>query len=477
MRGRRESHSFFRRTGSLTDVREPKSELKQTPEDIISISDVHFVNNSPKNSNSAYVQVKIFRKPIIAKMLVDSGNLVSDLISEEFAKLARVPYEPVQKKVGTAAKGGSVNIIGKCKPFKIFIENVSKAIIIEPFILKELSHPINVGREFLGRYKGRLEFSPSQGFLEICGQKTKLIDKRDELSGATVTDERIKKVAALPEGRKYSAPQMFMEGMLNQVEGNPKENVPIYPQTKLELPAHSAMLVPITTRGQILIREVEGEPLLMEATEGTDQTSLLIPGIFSIMENESYCFVVNPAPTRITLHPDEQIGKATILREGTWSRRVLEEKEEPEAKTEKEATRRRNWIEEKLKLKENKVVQRTPGLKAKLVELFEENFEALSQHEFDYGHTTAVQCQIQLKKRRRGPGTIEGKTVEPGTRSQHAESATRMGEGRSRGKESKPMGFSNGWSEEERQCHASVVCRLPPVEQKDGEGCLPFVFY
>ena len=70
-----------------------------------------------------------------------------------------------------------------------------------------------------------------------------------------------------------------------------------------------------------------------------------------------------------------------------------EEKKKSEAKTEKEATRRQNWIEEKLKLKEIKVVQKTPGLKAKLAELFEDNFEALSQHEFYYGHTTAVQSQ------------------------------------------------------------------------------------
>ena len=413
MRRGRYSRSFFRRTGSLTDVREPKQEPRQLPADIISSLDMHFVNNGSKNSNSAYVRVKIFRKPIIAKMLVDSENLVNDLISEEFAKLARVPYEPVQKKVGTAAKGGSVNIIGKCKPFKIFIENVSKAIIIEPFIVKELSHPINVGREFLGRYKGRLEFSPSQGFLEICGQKTKLIDKRDELRGATVTDERIKKVAALPEGRKYSSSQMVMEGMLNQVEENHKENVPIYPRAKLELPAHSAMFVPITTKGQILIREVEGKPLLMEAVEREDQTSLLIPGICSIIENEAYCFVVNPAPTRVTLHPEEQIGRATILPEGTWRGKMPEEKKRSEAKTEKEATCRRNWIEEKLKLKENKVVQRTPGLKAKLVELFDENFEALSQHEFDYGHATAVQCQIQLKKGEEDPVRLKARPLNP----------------------------------------------------------------
>ena len=39
-------------------------------------------------STSAYVRVKVFKKTIIAKMLIDSGNLVSDLISREFADLA-----------------------------------------------------------------------------------------------------------------------------------------------------------------------------------------------------------------------------------------------------------------------------------------------------------------------------------------------------------------------------------------------------
>jgi transposase InsO family protein len=377
------------------------------------MSDVHFVNNGQQNSNSAYVRIKIFKKPIIAKMLVDSGNLVSDLISEEFAKLARVPYEPVQKKVGTAAKGGSVNIIGKCKPFKIFIENVSKAITLQPFIVKELSHPINVGRAFLGRYRGRLEFAPDKGFLEICGQKTKLIDKRDELRGEAVTDERIKKVAELPEGRKYSAPHMVMEGMLNQVEYTPKEDIPVYPRTKLEIPAQSAMFVPITTRGRILVGEIEDRPLLMEEIGEESGASLLIPGICSIIENEAYCFVINPAPTRTILHPEDPIGKATILPEGTWSQRPQIGNASSCAVTGKETRDRRKWIEDKLKLKENEVVRRTPRLKEEILRLFEDNFEALSQHEFDYGHTTAIQCQIQLKKGEEEPVRLKARPLNP----------------------------------------------------------------
>ena len=50
---------------------------------------------------------EVFKKTILAKMLMDSRNLVSDLISREFADLAGLQYEPERKKVGTAAKGGA----------------------------------------------------------------------------------------------------------------------------------------------------------------------------------------------------------------------------------------------------------------------------------------------------------------------------------------------------------------------------------
>ena len=75
-------------------------------------------------NNSAYVRIKIRNKPIVAKMLVDSGNLVHDLISEEFAKIIRAKCSPVEKKVGTAAKGGSVNIVRRAAPIRWFIENM-----------------------------------------------------------------------------------------------------------------------------------------------------------------------------------------------------------------------------------------------------------------------------------------------------------------------------------------------------------------
>ena len=90
--------------------------------------------------------MKVFKKTIIAKMLIDSGNLVSNLISREFADLTGFQYEPERKKVGTAAKGGSVSIVGRLiQPLHLHIENISTPVFLRPYVVEELSHPINVG--------------------------------------------------------------------------------------------------------------------------------------------------------------------------------------------------------------------------------------------------------------------------------------------------------------------------------------------
>ena len=93
-------------------------------------------------STSAYIRVKVFKKTILAKMLIDSGNLVTvvcDLISREFADLAGLQYEPERKKVGTAAKGGSVSIVGRLiQPLQLHIENISTPVFLRPYVVEEL---------------------------------------------------------------------------------------------------------------------------------------------------------------------------------------------------------------------------------------------------------------------------------------------------------------------------------------------------
>ena len=183
---------------------------------------MNFVNNleAINTNNSAYVRIKIKGKPIVAKMLVDSGNLVNDLISEEFAIAARINYTPAEKKVGTAAKGGSVKIIGRSVPFKIFIENIPQAVVIHPFVVKDLSHPVNVGRNFLGRNGGRLEYTPKEGYLEINGEKVKMIRKGAVLNESRVTDARFLKVFNGQSEQRLVHTGMIYKNSVNACEVN-----------------------------------------------------------------------------------------------------------------------------------------------------------------------------------------------------------------------------------------------------------------
>ena len=51
----------------------------------------------------------------------------------------------------------------------------------------------------------------------------------------------------------------------------------------------------------------------------------------------------------------------------------------------------RQFLEEKLKLLGNPLMAGDQELRDRVLDLFEENFEAVSTGDFDYGHATAVQ--------------------------------------------------------------------------------------
>ena len=55
----------------------------------------------------------------LARIMIDSGNLVGDVVSEEFAWQANLAGEPCQKEIETAAAAGKMQIIGRCYPIRL----------------------------------------------------------------------------------------------------------------------------------------------------------------------------------------------------------------------------------------------------------------------------------------------------------------------------------------------------------------------
>jgi len=246
-------------------------------------------------------------------MLVDSGNLVNDLISLEFAKKIRVPFTPVEKKIGTAAKGGSVNIVGRSEPFKIFIENMPKAVVIHPFIVKDLSHPINVGRDFLGRNGGKLEYNPQEGYLEIGGDKVKMVKKRAVINDHTVTDVRLLKV--IQQFGQNEETDMIYDGRVNACEVN-EEGCQMYNKYNCEIPANSVKFVAITTNGVLKLPLKPSQVLIMEPNVKQEISVLVTPGVGEVKEKTAYCCLVNPHMERIKVPAGTLLGTVTIIEEG-----------------------------------------------------------------------------------------------------------------------------------------------------------------
>ena len=126
-------------------------------------------------------------------MLIDSGNLFSDLISEKLAKQLKLPITGSPRTVGTASSNGNVTIIGRTKPFGLYIEGINEAIQIHPFVVKDLAHNINLGQDFLRRYGADMTFRPDGIQLRLKGSSTMLKSSSASITRRSI-DTRINRV-------------------------------------------------------------------------------------------------------------------------------------------------------------------------------------------------------------------------------------------------------------------------------------------
>ena len=113
----------------------------------------------------------------VIKTLVDSGNLFGTICSEKLAKQLKLSITPCSLKAGTAVAGQQVEVIGKVKPFFIVIENIKQPMLISPIVIRNLSHPLNLGEAFLRQYNANLTFDKGTVNLGIKESDTLLCDK------------------------------------------------------------------------------------------------------------------------------------------------------------------------------------------------------------------------------------------------------------------------------------------------------------
>ena len=126
----------------------------------------------------AYWWGRLWAQDEYTKIMVDSGNTVRDLVSEEFADHLGLEGEEMsgQIEVPTAAAATTLRVIWKCLKVKV---KLSRRPEVHPaaLVVRGLTHSVNVGQHFLGQYRCSLEFTAGRTQLHIWGQSVQLVSR------------------------------------------------------------------------------------------------------------------------------------------------------------------------------------------------------------------------------------------------------------------------------------------------------------
>ena len=135
------------------------------------------MDNSSTPKPLGYLRSRIFGTRVFVRALVDPGNLFSTLISEELATKLKLRIQGQIRRVGTAEAGGEVIILGQTFGLRIVLEGDLEPIMLSPFVVRRLAHPLNLGQDFLRQYDCRMEFSNREVSLQLGSRIFPLIGR------------------------------------------------------------------------------------------------------------------------------------------------------------------------------------------------------------------------------------------------------------------------------------------------------------
>ena len=388
-----------------------------------------------------FTRAKIAYRQIIAKVLIDSGNLFGSLISEDFCNRLNLSMVGTQQTVGTASKSGHVTILGRTKPLHIYLENMARAITIEPYVVRDLAHPINLGSQFLRQNSAELVFKPT-GIVFKIGANCTMLEGGNTPIDKSSLDYRFQQVIDQYKcsGRVTPAACHFASSkdrnvldarvntmMMGEAQG---ESTPIgsYHQADT-IPgvAYNAGQMLVTPQGCGLRVIAEQDFELMPESDtvigvitaakrkgGTTGVCQFIASCkqaellgAEILPYDGIYTVSSTEPTKLKIKVGNYSSSPQFIAKGQFLGYIhdceavpgvsaLSHKEASKL-SEEELRERRDFIVDSLKLDDNKLLQQNPKIKAKLISGLLANFDCISVSSSDFGRTDIMDFHIDLK--------------------------------------------------------------------------------
>ena len=158
------------------EVDKPESRREQIIAEVCSL-------NRRESESFSYFRGKVSNKDVYALILVDTGNTTqNNIISEEFfllTGLSLVQHEEITLGTADRERGG-LQVVGRVAELKLHLEGMKTPVYeyIQPWVVRGLSHPINLGMKFMQENGTSLQTNQSSNRFSIKGESTRTVGVR-----------------------------------------------------------------------------------------------------------------------------------------------------------------------------------------------------------------------------------------------------------------------------------------------------------
>jgi len=308
--------------------------------------------------------------------------------------------------------------VGQYAGLKLFIEGIPDAVEIDPWVVANLSHPVNVGRALLESCGGRLKYTRRHRFLEIGGARAPLVTADTLIRDSDVQDSRLQAVFCRPEGRQFPTPHLVTEGLTSTwpPERAKRHPIPIFAHRKVILPPLSAGFVPCDSGGRLRLDLAQKYALCLEPGGKDMKQVLVLPGLCRLVGRHAYCLVMNLARTESVLEEGACLGTVTLCTLGPeepgMPRVELRDRDPPMSQRPRDPARRA-WLAEQLALDSNPLFQDEPAARERVLDTFEDYWETVQPEEPCFDPTSRAPGDPGLEQEEGGPTMGANPTLGP----------------------------------------------------------------
>ena len=131
-----------------------------------------------RHPGPAYVWGRLGPRAEWVKIMIDSGNTVGDLVSEEFAERLGLEGDNNQAHIAVpTAAATTLLVVKKRRGVTARLAGIAGEFTIRPLVVRGLTHPVNLGQHFLGRHWCSLDFATGCTQLGVWGQSVQLVGR------------------------------------------------------------------------------------------------------------------------------------------------------------------------------------------------------------------------------------------------------------------------------------------------------------